>query len=280
MVEKRRPGRPEQPVDSADGPVAAFAAELRQLRKNSGSPTYQAMSRRIGHGVSPAALSAAARGYRLPSWSTVQGFARACGADPADFVGPFVRAGGTLPEPVRAAMSSRLAAPSSAADPESKSPETGERRKRRWVSHRRWRWQLAGAAVALVIAVETTAVGVMAAAGGSAGKPQATTAEPARTLLPYTWVFDPPAHATACQFHVYVPDIPQVLAAAAYELRVRRSGHNIRVGSFTIAQGAYRGKWVTRGPYPVSGRPIYLVLRDQGAAPASVAVGFVRADCS
>ena len=34
------PGRPESPLDPGTGPVARFAAELRKLRAEAGSPTY------------------------------------------------------------------------------------------------------------------------------------------------------------------------------------------------------------------------------------------------
>ena len=278
-MEKRRPGRPERPVDSAEGPVAAFAAELRQLRKNSGSPTYHAMSCRIAHEVSPAALSAAARGYRLPSWNTVYGFARACGADAADFVDLFVRAGGILPEPVRAAMSSHLAVQSSVPAPPSVRPEAAKGQKRFQVSKGQKRWQVFAAAAAAVVAVETTAVGVMAAAGDSSDPPQAQGAGATPTLLPYTWVFDPPANASSCRFQVYVPDIPQASGTATYEVRAQRSPHGTQVGSFDIVQEEHRGQWVVHGPYSVRGRPIYLVLRDQNAAPDTVAVGSARASC-
>ncbi|MEV6948947.1 hypothetical protein AB0N07_44960 [Streptomyces sp. NPDC051172] len=74
-------GRPERPVDPAAGPVQRLAHELRELRKAAGSPSYRTMAKAAG--FSATALSLAAAGERLPSLAVVQGYARACGGDPA-----------------------------------------------------------------------------------------------------------------------------------------------------------------------------------------------------
>jgi WD40 repeat protein len=72
--------RPERPVNPADGPVEALAAELRALRRRAGSPGYRELAQRAG--LSAAALANAAAGRRLPTWVVMQGFVRACGEDP------------------------------------------------------------------------------------------------------------------------------------------------------------------------------------------------------
>ncbi|WUI03943.1 hypothetical protein OHR68_19810 [Spirillospora sp. NBC_00431] len=76
-------GRPEKPLDPAAGPVEEFAAALRELRNNAGRPTYRVLAGRCG--VSVTALTAAARGDRLPTLKVALAFAQACGADRAEW---------------------------------------------------------------------------------------------------------------------------------------------------------------------------------------------------
>jgi transcriptional regulator with XRE-family HTH domain len=78
-----RVGRPEVPLNPADGPVTAFADALRALRRTAGNPTYAVLARRSG--MSTSVLSEAARGRRLPTWPTVEAFVRACGDDPREW---------------------------------------------------------------------------------------------------------------------------------------------------------------------------------------------------
>ncbi|MGJ5895421.1 nSTAND1 domain-containing NTPase [Streptomyces niveiscabiei] len=74
-------GRPELPVDPEAGPVQRLAHELRELRRAAGGPAYRAMAKQAGFAATT--LSQAASGERLPSWPVVEGYARACGGDPA-----------------------------------------------------------------------------------------------------------------------------------------------------------------------------------------------------
>lgn len=76
-------GRPERPLDPADGPVQKLAQELRELRRTAGGPSYRSMAGTAGFSVTT--LSQAAAGERLPSLAVVQAYVRACGADPADW---------------------------------------------------------------------------------------------------------------------------------------------------------------------------------------------------
>ncbi|MFD8220466.1 DNA-binding protein [Streptomyces sp. NPDC059697] len=78
-------GRQESPLDPSAGPVARFAAELRKLRAEAGSPTYRVMAQRTGQGAST--LSQAAAGERLPTLSVVVAYVRACGGDPGEWEG-------------------------------------------------------------------------------------------------------------------------------------------------------------------------------------------------
>lgn len=76
-------GRPERPLDPTAGPVQAFAADLRKLRQEAGSPKYLQMQRRTGR--SRTALAEAAGGDHLATWETVEAYVRACGGDPAEW---------------------------------------------------------------------------------------------------------------------------------------------------------------------------------------------------
>lgn len=81
--EPRRVGRPERPVNPLDGPVSRLAHELRQLRASAGYPTYRSLARRALYSAS--VLSSAAGGASLPTLQVTLAFARACGADPAEW---------------------------------------------------------------------------------------------------------------------------------------------------------------------------------------------------
>jgi WD40 repeat protein/transcriptional regulator with XRE-family HTH domain len=76
-------GRPERPLDPADGPVQKLAQALRELRRTAGGPSYRSMARTAGFSMTT--LSQAAAGERLPSLAVVQAYARACGADPVEW---------------------------------------------------------------------------------------------------------------------------------------------------------------------------------------------------
>ena len=78
-------GRPESPLDPSVGPVARFAAELRKLRAEAGSPTYRVMAQRAGQGTST--LSQAAGGERLPTLPVALAYVKACGGDPQEWEG-------------------------------------------------------------------------------------------------------------------------------------------------------------------------------------------------
>jgi WD40 repeat protein len=78
-------GRPESPLDPSEGPVARFAAELRKLRTEAGSPAYRVMAQRTGQGAST--LSQAAAGDRLPTLPVVLAYVTACGGDAGEWEG-------------------------------------------------------------------------------------------------------------------------------------------------------------------------------------------------
>ncbi|MGW6454762.1 nSTAND1 domain-containing NTPase [Streptomyces sp. NPDC055078] len=76
-------GRREKPLDPDEGPVQRFAYDLRELRREAGTPTYRTMAE--GSRYSAPTLSAAAAGARLPSLAVALAYATACGGDPAEW---------------------------------------------------------------------------------------------------------------------------------------------------------------------------------------------------
>ncbi|HET9168147.1 MAG TPA: NB-ARC domain-containing protein [Actinocrinis sp.] len=72
-------GRPERPLDGSGGPIAAFAYDLRALRKQAGNPSYRELARTAL--FAPSVLSSAASGYRLPTLPVTLGFVTACHGD-------------------------------------------------------------------------------------------------------------------------------------------------------------------------------------------------------
>ena len=72
-------GRPERPLDDADGPIAAFARDLRALRKRAGNPSYRELARTAL--FAPSVLSGAASGHRMPTLPVTLAFVTACGDD-------------------------------------------------------------------------------------------------------------------------------------------------------------------------------------------------------
>ena len=71
--------RLERPLVEEDTPVRRFAGDLRRLRQVAGLPSYRELGRQANY--SPAALSEAAAGRRLPSLAVTRAFVRACGGD-------------------------------------------------------------------------------------------------------------------------------------------------------------------------------------------------------
>ncbi|MGM1065493.1 nSTAND1 domain-containing NTPase, partial [Saccharothrix sp. Mg75] len=71
--------RLERPLVEDDTPVLRFAGDLRRLRHVAGSPSYRELGRLANY--SPAALSEAAAGRRVPSLAVTRAFVRACGGD-------------------------------------------------------------------------------------------------------------------------------------------------------------------------------------------------------
>jgi WD40 repeat protein len=71
--------RRERPLAPGDDVVVLFAADLRGLRAEAGTPTYRELSTRAGY--SAAALSDAASGRKLPGLALTSAYVAACGGD-------------------------------------------------------------------------------------------------------------------------------------------------------------------------------------------------------
>ncbi len=72
--------RAEKPIDPLDGPIAAFAHDLRMLREKAGRPPYRTLAKRAGYSAST--LSVAASAAALPSLDVTLAYVQACGGDP------------------------------------------------------------------------------------------------------------------------------------------------------------------------------------------------------
>jgi transcriptional regulator with XRE-family HTH domain len=72
-----RPGRKEKELVSVGGPAANFASALRKARRQAGNPTYRKMAETAY--CSGPALSQAANGAKLPTWSVTEAYLKACG---------------------------------------------------------------------------------------------------------------------------------------------------------------------------------------------------------
>src|ERR1700730_16287289 len=74
-------GRPEKPLEGTNDPIAAFAHDLRGLRKRAGNPSYRELARMAL--FAPSVLSSAASGHRLPTLPVTLAFVTSCGGDRA-----------------------------------------------------------------------------------------------------------------------------------------------------------------------------------------------------
>lgn len=72
-------GRPERGLDAIDGPVESFVAELRDLRRTAGNPSYRELAKRAHY--APTTFSSAVSGYRLPTLDVTLAFVSACEGD-------------------------------------------------------------------------------------------------------------------------------------------------------------------------------------------------------
>lgn len=76
-------GRGEAPIDRTAGPLAEFAAGLRALRQQAGSPPYRRLAREARYSASTLCHAAGGRG--LPSLKVTLAYVRACGGEQQDW---------------------------------------------------------------------------------------------------------------------------------------------------------------------------------------------------
>jgi len=115
--------------DAGGGPmndmVAALAADLRELRRESGSPSYADLARKTG--VPRSTLHDALRGQRLPSLETTLAVAAVCGGDPVVWKRRWMATRAAVEENGRAAPAKPVRT-----DEETAAPDVPERRRIRW----------------------------------------------------------------------------------------------------------------------------------------------------
>ncbi|MEV4217586.1 hypothetical protein [Nonomuraea sp. NPDC049725] len=75
--------RGELPLPPGDDTLVTFAADLRELRRRAGGPTYRELAKRAHYSL--ATLSGAASGQRLPSLAVTLAYVTACGGDAAEW---------------------------------------------------------------------------------------------------------------------------------------------------------------------------------------------------
>lgn len=71
--------RAARPINPDDGPVEAFAFDLRVLREAAGNPTYRTLAKTAGY--SATTLGEAAGGVRFPTLDVALAYVGACGGD-------------------------------------------------------------------------------------------------------------------------------------------------------------------------------------------------------
>jgi transcriptional regulator with XRE-family HTH domain len=146
----RRP----RPVDPDEGPLQAFAYDLRLLREKAGNPTYRILARKAGY--SPATLSEAARGQRRPSLDVTMAYVGACGGDPDEWRlrwHDLAETGTKTATKAAADAGTESADPVSAPAPAEPAPPPSHPRWRRWT-----RPPVLALALALALAAAVTGV--------------------------------------------------------------------------------------------------------------------------
>jgi hypothetical protein len=115
--------RTPRPVDPEDGPIQAFAHELRDLRERHGATPYRVLARTAGY--SATTLGDAAGGVRLPTLEAALAYAVACGGDAVWWEQRWTEAARLVAAqsaPARTAVAADAGAPSA---PRPAEPDTG-----------------------------------------------------------------------------------------------------------------------------------------------------------
>lgn len=177
---------------SPDNPhLAQFAAELRDLHRQAGKPTYRELQRSTGYGRT--VLSEALNGNRLPTWPVTQALVQALGGDPDAWrprwaVTAHALEDGDHPPQIRGADHRSTVDPDDAPSRSPQNPPMPVPAPTR----RSWRWPAIGAtavllAVAMVIVAgllldQATSAGTDPAAGLVGGRCMQVTAKDVRVF--------------------------------------------------------------------------------------------------
>jgi len=138
-------------VNPDDGPVQAFAFDLRALRESAGNPTYQALARTAGY--SATTLGDAAGGAQLPTLEVTAAYVGACGGDVDAWRARWQAVSRELAGEQRVAVEAETAAEEA---PQETVEEPAPRRNRR----RSYAiWTAAAAVIAGALAAAATAMG-------------------------------------------------------------------------------------------------------------------------
>jgi hypothetical protein len=126
--------RTENPIDPNDGPLAAFAADLRALRERANRPPYRVLARRSGYAAST--LSLAAAGTTLPSLEVTLAYVQACDGDPEPWLVRWQELAAVLQQPSPAstgAGESVLSTTERTKIGDAPAPSTQATRRNRWL---------------------------------------------------------------------------------------------------------------------------------------------------
>lgn len=306
--------RDQKPLDPDDGPLAAFAHDLRQLREKAGNPPYRALAKRAGFAAST--LSVAASGTVLPSQDVTLAYVQACGGDP---------------EPWRLRWHQLAAQVDSQSRP---SPDLTVPEPSTEPARPRWRWL---PWLAVPAAVVVAAVVALNTVGGQQRPPQPVAqyyqydrtvgpgcqeAPDARTTKDdftvdhhwttttavdwtvqncadivlysqptdatnlnrwqddYYWYFDDVPADAECTFHIYIPDTGYSHYLASYDWTTGAENY-LDANLFLVQQDDYLGRWYDRGPFRFATGQAQMLLTDarNAGTDGTMTAAVVRLTC-
>ena len=216
----------ESARQEAQTPVGQFAARLRQLRADTGSPTFRQLARSTHY--SSSTLAEATMGRRLPSEQVVKAFVTACGADPEEWLT-------LLRETARMTQEQPVAAPPTAQEPNPSDTPIS-------IQHRRLR------------SVALTAAGLLIGFGLGLGVFEATAPASTQTPVNLPGAFAVPSNAASVvpaptTAHAVDGDDPAAAGCAKDAVLVDKSAvlmNGIQVGALEMEYSAYCGAGWTR----------------------------------
>ena len=213
--------RTPRPVDPDEGPVQAFAVDLRALRESAGNPTYRTLAKTAGY--SATTLGDAAGGMHLPTLEVTLAYVGACGGDAdtwrtrwQEVAREVARERAGREEDVEQAEPAQPDVPDEAeavaADPVR--PDLPPARRSRVQISGPWIGVLAAATAAVLVAALTGAFSARQPSSTAAGTPHASVST---------------AHSAAASAHC--PAVPAPGTAVAFTGMTYGVGANVRTGA-------------------------------------------------